>query len=340
MKIYAKTNQVISLFASIMLIACLQACQENQSPPKDTVPTKDNPPVQTASNSRPLPTTHHTVEVEGIDIFYREAGSKDAPTILLLHGYPTSSHMFRNLMRDLSDRFHLLAPDYPGYGRSEQPPMAEFDYTFDNMAKLMEGFLEKKGVDKFSVYLMDYGAPIGYRLASKYPERIESLIIQNGCAYEEGLETFWDPIKKYWNDKTEENGKALEKFHSPEGLYWQYTHGVPDSTMISPDNWEIDLRHLTRPENNAIQLAMFYDYQTNVTHYPEWQAYFRKHQPPTLIVYGKNDYIFPEAGAQAYKKDLKNIDFNLYDTGHFALESFGTEIAEKIRSFMEQNVKS
>ncbi|MDN5200257.1 alpha/beta hydrolase [Fulvivirgaceae bacterium BMA10] len=284
-----------------------------------------------------FPTMHRTVEIDGIDIFYREAGSKDAPTILLLHGYPTSSHMFRNLIRDLSGEYHLLAPDYPGYGRSEQPPMAEFEYTFDNMAKIIEGFLEKLEVKKYSLYLMDYGAPIGYRIAAKYPERVESLIVQNGNAYEEGLRDFWEPLKKYWNDYSVENGKALEGFHALEGLKWQYTHGVQNAETISPDNWNIDLQHLTREENNEIQLAMFYDYRTNVTHYPAWQSYFRKYQPPTLIVWGKNDYIFPAEGAHPYKRDLNNIDFHLLNTGHFALEEEGEAIANHIRNFLAKN---
>ncbi len=324
-----------------MTLLLLHACQEKpKAQNRSLSESEEVQPSSATSGEENNPTQYGIIEVDGVDIFYREAGPKDAPTILLLHGYPTSSHMFRNLIRDLSNQFHLLAPDYPGYGRSEQPPMSEFAYTFDHMADLMDGFMQKKGVGDFSVYLMDYGAPIGYRLVTKYPDRVQSLIIQNGCAYEEGLLTFWDPIKKYWKEKTEANGKALEGFHSREGLYWQYTHGVPDNSMISPDNWEIDLRHLKRPENNAIQLAMFYDYQTNVDLYPEWQAYFRENQPPTLIVYGKNDFIFPEAGAHAYKKDLKNIDFNLYDAGHFALESHGTEIAAKIRTFMNKHLKN
>ena len=288
----------------------------------------------------PNPTFHRTIEVEGLDIFYREAGPEGAPTILLLHGYPTSSHMFRNLIRDLSDQFHLLAPDYPGYGRSEQPPMAEFDYTFDNMAKIVEGFLEALNVDRFSIYLMDYGAPIGYRIVAKYPERVEALIVQNGNAYEEGLREFWDPIKKYWNEKTVENGKALEGFHSLEGLKWQYTNGVRDAEKISPDNWHVDLQHLSRPENDAIQLAMFYDYQTNIPLYPAWQAYFREHQPPTLVVWGKNDVIFPAEGAEPYKRDLNNIEFHLLDTGHFALEEDGDVIADRMRQFLTIHVPS
>lgn len=302
--------------------------------------TISNESDETRSSSSHNVVVHDTIEIDGVDIFYREAGPRDAPTLFLLHGYPTSSHMFRNLMRDLAEKFHTLAPDYPGFGRSEQPPMADFEYTFDHMAELMKKFLKAKGVDKFSIYLMDYGAPIGYRIAIKQPKRIQGLIIQNGCAYEEGLLEFWDPIRNYWNNKTAENGKALEGFHSLEGLKWQYTHGTGSrQNQVSPDNWEIDLRHLTRPENNEIQLGMFYDYQNNVPLYPKFQFYFRKHQPPTLIVYGKNDHIFPEAGAHAYKKDLKNIDFNLYDTGHFALETHGSEIALSIREFLSKHGK-
>lgn len=283
------------------------------------------------------PTYHKTIKVNGIDIFYREAGNVNKPTIVLLHGYPTSSHMFRNLITDLSVRYHVLAPDYPGYGRSEQPAMKDFKYTFDNMSKIIEGFLKVKNVKKYSLYLMDYGAPIGFRIAVKYPKRIESLIIQNGNAYDEGLRDFWIPIKKYWNNYTVENGKALEGFHSPDGLKWQYTHGVQNVSKISPDNWSIDLQHLTRAENNKIQLAMFYDYRTNVPLYPKWQKYFREHQPATLIVWGKNDYIFPAEGAHPYKRDLKNVETHLLDTGHFALEEKGDEIANYILKFLKKN---
>lgn len=291
--------------------------------------TENNKPFK----SKNYPTLHKTVEINGVNIFYREAGNEDAPTILLLHGYPTSSHMFRNLMRDLSDEFHLLTPDYPGYGRSDQPAMADFNYTFDNMAEIIDAFIQHKAVDKFSIYLMDYGAPIGYRIAAKYPEKVEALIIQNGNAYDEGLREFWIPIKKYWNDYNKVNGKALEGFHSLAGLKWQYTFGVQDTLKISPDNWHIDLQHLTRPENDKIQLAMFYDYRTNVPLYPAWQAYFRKY----LIVWGKNDYIFPAEGAHPYKRDLKNIETHLLNTGHFALEEEGEAIANYIRAFMKKN---
>ncbi|PCJ82574.1 MAG: hydrolase [Bacteroidetes bacterium] len=283
------------------------------------------------------PTYHNTVNVNGVDVFYREAGDSNKPTILLLHGYPTSSHMFRNLITDLSVQYHVLAPDYPGFGRSEQPLIKDFEYTFDNMSAIVEGFLNELKVERYSIYLMDYGAPIGFRIAAKYPEKVDALIIQNGNAYDEGLLDFWDPIRKYWNNYTIENGKPLEGFHSLAGLKWQYTHGVQDSLNISPDNWHIDLQHLTRKENNDIQLAMFYDYRTNVPLYPEWQQYFRDHQPPTLIVWGKNDYIFPAEGAHPYKRDLENLEFHLLDTGHFALEEKGDEIANYILNFLEKN---
>jgi len=283
-------------------------------------------------------TQHKTVTVDGLEIFYREAGPKDAPTILLLHGFPTSSHMFRNLIPALSDRFHVVAPDYPGFGNSAQPGTDEFDYTFDNLADLMEDFTEKLGLQHYSLYLMDYGAPIGFRLAERHPERVDALIVQNGNAYEEGLREFWDPIRTYWKDRTPENAQPLAGFISPDGVKWQYTHGVRNEAVISPDNWNVDLRHLTRAGNPEIQLALFYDYQNNVPHYPAWQAYFRKHQPPTLIVWGENDYIFPAEGAHPYKRDLKNVDFHLLDTGHFALEEDGHVIADAIRRFLNGQV--
>lgn len=286
-----------------------------------------------------MKTTYHIRKINGVEIFYREAGDKNKPTLVLLHGYPTSSHMFRNLIVDLSDKYHLIAPDYPGYGRSEQPPMKDFDYTFENMASIVTTLLSELDIQKYSLYLMDYGAPIGFRIASASPEKIDTLIIQNGCAYDEGLEAFWDPIKAYWKNVNDKEAEAtLKTFHSPDGLKWQYTHSVPDVSAISPDNWEIDLRHLERPENGAIQLAMFYDYQTNVVLYPKWQQYFRDHQPETLIVYGKDDYIFPGVGAEAFKKDLKNLEFHLFETGHFALESYGTEIGELISDFLDRKV--
>lgn len=317
---------IIKSLAVILLVVAsgVLACQ------KTTMPT---------TTTKSSPTAFKTVKVDGLNIFYREAGPKDAPTILLLHGFPTSSHMFRNLMPALSDKYHVLAPDYPGFGNSDQPAMADFDYTFDNLAKLMEGFLNALNVKKYSLYLMDYGAPIGFRIAAKYPERIDTLIVQNGNAYDEGLLKFWDPIKKYWKDRTPENAKPLAHFISPEGVKWQYTHGVRHEEAISPDNWNVDLRHLTRPGNPEIQLALFYDYQSNVPLYPSWQKYFREHQPPTIIVWGKNDYIFPAAGAYPYKRDLKDLEFHLLNTGHFALEEDSVVISQHIRNFLDSKLK-
>lgn len=284
-------------------------------------------------------TTYHFIDIHGTNIFYREAGSKDAPKLVLLHGYPASSHMFRNLIAELSDEYHLIAADYPGYGRSEQPPIAEFAYTFDNFAVIIEELLKQLNINCYTLYLMDYGAPVGWRLAAKYPERIETLIVQNGCAYDEGLETFRDPIKAYWEDRgNKEAEDTLRTFHNPDGLKWQYTHGLAESSVVSPDNWELDLRHLERPENGQIQLDLFYDYRTNPPHYPVWQQYFRDHDPEMLIVYGKNDYIFPVSGAEAYKKDVKNLEYHLFDAGHFALESHGVEIAATIRDFLKRKL--
>ena len=285
------------------------------------------------------PTLNKTVTVDGVEIFYREAGPKDAPTILLLHGFPTSSHMFRNLIPALSDRYHLIAPDYPGFGNSAQPSMEEFDYSFDRLAEIIDTFTEQIGLETYSLYLMDYGAPVGYRLAAKHPERIDSLIVQNGNAYDEGLRDFWIPIKKYWVERTDANAEPLKGFITPEGVEWQYTHGVRDVEKISPDNWNVDLRHLTREGNPSIQLALFHSYGSNPPLYPEWQQYFRDHQPPTLLVWGEHDYIFPADGAHPYKQDLKDLEFHLLNTGHFALEEDGDLIATYIRDFMSRKVE-
>jgi len=283
---------------------------------------------------------HKTIEIDGVDIFYREAGSPENPTILLLHGFPTSSHMFRNLIDDLKGDYHLVAPDYPGFGNSEQPPIEKFEYTFDHFAEIVEDFTEELELDTYSLYLMDYGAPVGFRLATAHPERVESLIIQNGNAYDEGLLAFWDPIKTYWSDRTAANAEALVGFIAPAGVEWQYTHGVRNPETISPDNWINDLRHLSRAGNPEIQLQLFYDYGTNPGHYPEWQAYFREHQPRTLIVWGKNDYIFPAEGAFPYRRDLNDVEFHLLDTGHFALEEDGEVIAEHINRFLRPLAKT
>lgn len=278
-------------------------------------------------------TEYKTVKIRGLEIFYRESGPKDAPTILLLHGFPTSSHMFRNLMRDLSDEFHMIAPDYPGYGNSSMPLVDEFEYTFANVSEIIDEFVEKIDLKKYSLYMMDYGAPIGYRLFSKHPERVQAFIIQNGNAYEEGLEEFWNPIKEWWKNKTLENEKKLHFLVTEETTKWQYTNGTRNPKSISPDNWMVDQSKMDRKGNVAIQLAMLYDYKTNPPLYPKWHESFQKYQPPTLVVWGKNDYIFPESGAHPYKRDLKDIEIHILDTGHFALEEDGDIIAERISKF-------
>ena len=283
-------------------------------------------------------TKYRTVKIDGLDIFYREAGSPDAPLILLLHGFPTSSHMFRNLIPALSHKYHLIAPDYPGFGNSSMPSLDDFDYTFDRLAEVMEKFIQALNLKQYSLYLMDYGAPIGFRLAVAHPERVQTLLIQNGNAYEEGLREFWQPLKAYWQEKTAENADKLREFLNIEATKWQYTHGVRDPEVISPDNWNIDQLFLDRPGNQEIQLALFYSYGSNPPLYPQWQAYLREYQPPTLITWGKNDYIFPEEGAHPYKQDLKNIEFHLLDTGHFALEEEGDEIANYIDQFLSSTV--
>ena len=287
------------------------------------------------------PTVHHkTVKIDGLEIFYREAGPKDAPTVLLLHGFPTSSHMFRNLIPVLADRYHVVAPDYPGFGNSSMPKVDEFDYTFDNLTNITEKLTVKLGLKKYSIYLMDYGAPVGFRLAVRHPERVETLIVQNGNAYEEGLRDFWKPIRAYWKDKSKKNEDELRKLLTIDATKWQYTHGTHNPQVISPDNWNMDQRFLDRHGNQEIQLALFYDYGSNPALYPEWQAYFQKHQPPTLIVWGKNDYIFPAEGAHPYKKDLKTLEFHLLNTGHFALEEDGDVIANRMRGFLAKHVKN
>jgi pimeloyl-ACP methyl ester carboxylesterase len=281
-------------------------------------------------------TLYKTAKVDDLDIFYREAGDRDAPTILLLHGFPTSSHMFRNLIMRMSDKFHLVAPDYPGYGNSAAPPVDAFDYSFDHLAEIIEKFIQDLQLKRFSMYLQDYGAPIGFRIAAKHPDWIEGLIIQNGNAYEEGLKDFWIPIKAYWQNRSKENEAALKKLLTIDATKWQYTNGYRNIEAISPDNWLIDQPLLDRPGNDKIQLQMFYSYRTNPPLYPQWQEYFREHQPPALIAWGKNDPIFPADGAHPYKRDLKNIDFHLLDTGHFALEEDYELIAELISNFLRR----
>jgi len=342
-------NKMIKIGLSVLLLS--QGAYAIASTPQ-------NMPSQTQST---VQTTYNTVKIEGLDIFYREAGNPENPTLLLLHGFPTSSHMFRDLIPKLADKYHVIAPDYPGYGNSSMPSVSEFDYSFDHMATIVEKFLDKKSIEKYSMYVMDYGAPVGFRIAAAHPEQIESLIIQNGNAYEEGLDNnFWQPIKAYWKDRKAVNKgldnawwknikaaykqpnmvneDALRFLLTKGATTWQYTNGVRDVAKIALDAINEDQRLLDREGNEAIQLQMFYDYGTNPALYPEWQAYFRKHQPATLIVWGDKDEIFPSAGAHPYKKDLKNLEFHLLDTGHFVLEEDSAEVAHYIDDFLEKNV--
>ena len=288
----------------------------------------------------PIVTYYRTKTIDGIKIFYREAGPANALVVLLLHGFPTSSHMFRNLIPELADRYHVIAPDYPGYGQSDMPDRATFSYTFDRFGELVDGLLDALGVKRYAMYVMDYGAPVGWRLALKHPERITALIVQNGNAYEEGLKEFWDPIKAYWSDGSEEHRKALHVLVAPETTKFQYTDGVADVSRVDPDNWVHDQALLDRPGNAEIQMDLFYDYRTNLPLYPQVQAYFRKHQPPTLIVWGKNDKIFPAAGAYPYKRDLPKVEFHLIDTGHFAFEDKADEMVPLIRDFLHRKIAS
>jgi pimeloyl-ACP methyl ester carboxylesterase len=283
-------------------------------------------------------TRYRTVSIDGLDIFYREAGSRDNPTILLLHGYPTSSHMFRNLIPALADQFHLVAPDYPGFGYSSMPAVDEFDYTFEHLTEVIAGFIDAIGLKRYSLYLMDYGAPIGYRLATQHPERVETLIVQNGNAYEEGLGDFWQPMRAFWQDKTLENADRVRQTMTPDAIKRYYTTGARNPENLSPDTWTLDQALLNRPGNLDIQLALKYSYQSNVLLYPQWQAYFREYQPPTLVVWGKNDRGFLVEGAYAYKRDLQNLEFHLLDTGHFALEEDGDAIADHIRCFLTTHI--
>lgn len=281
---------------------------------------------------------HKTARINGLDIFYREAGPKDAFTICLLHGFPTSSHMFRNLIPALSDKFHLVAPDYPGFGHSAMPPRDQFAYTFNNYADLVDQLLGQLGVKNFALYVFDYGAPVGFRLFSKYPERVAAIISQNGNAYNEGIAGFWDPIKAYWETGVEKEREAIRWLTTIKATIWQYENGVPADRLqfLSPDGWQHDQSLMDREGNAEIQLDLFYDYRTNIPLYPRWQEAFRQYKPPLLGAWGKNDEIFVAPGAEAFKRDLPDAEIHLLDTGHFVLETHGDEIATLIKNFLSK----
>ena len=281
-----------------------------------------------------LPITYRTVEVDALKVFYRESGAPDAPKLLLLHGFPSAGHMFRDLIPLLADRFHVIAPDLPGFGQSDMPARSQFKYTFDHIARIIDRFTEVVGFDRFALYVFDYGAPTGFRLAMWHPERITAIISQNGNDYEEGVSDGWNPIRAYWEDSSTANRNALRAFLSPETTRWQYTHGVPDATRVSPDGLSLDSFYLARPGADEIQLDLFGDYKSNVSLYPAFQDYFRTHKPPFLAAWGKHDPFFLPPGANAFKRDIPRADIRFFDTGHFALETHAEPIALAIREFL------
>lgn len=323
--------RTLTSIISASLIALAIAAPLSTSTPASALEAKNV--VQAAQ------VAYRSETIDGIKIAYREAGDPSRPTILLLHGFPTSSHMFRNLIPKLAKKYHVIAPDYPGFGASDMPQAKDFEYSFAKIADMMTTLLDRKRVDHYSVYLMDYGAPIGFRMYAKHPERVSGFIIQNGNAYEEGLREFWDPLKAYWAKPSKENGDKLRGFLTLDATKWQFTHGTQNPEKISPDNyWHVQYL-LDRKGNQEVQLKMFLDYGTNVAEYSKWQALFRKHQTPTLLMWGKNDPIFPEPGAHPYKRDLKDLEFHLLDTGHFALEEYGGKIAGRMIEFLDRNNK-
>ena len=277
-----------------------------------------------------------SADVDGLNIFYREAGAKDAPALLLLHGFPSSSHMFRDLIPLLADRFHIVAPDLPGFGQSGMPPRDKFAYTFDHLGEIIGRFTEVIGLTRFAVYVFDYGAPTGFRIAVKHPERITAIISQNGNAYEEGLSEGWTPIRAYWQEPSQANREALRAFLAPQTTHWQYTHGVADEAAVSPDGQSLDNFYLARPGADEVQLDLMGDYQSNIALYPAFQQYFREAKPPFLAVWGRNDPFFLPPGAEAFRRDNPNAVVRFFDTGHFALETHAAEIADSIREFLSR----
>ncbi|NMH89611.1 alpha/beta fold hydrolase [Flavivirga algicola] len=319
-----KNFKLIYLFALMLIVSC----QEKPNTLKD-----EN---THSSQKQTNPVYYKTLSVDGVKIAYREAGDSKNPTLVLLHGFPSSSHQYRKVLNQLSDEFHLIAPDYPGFGNSDFPSAKDYEYTFDNIAETINSFLKLKEIYTYALMIQDYGAPIGFRIATAHPERVTAIINQNGNAYEEGLGEAWEDIRAFWANRNEQTENALLPVFSLEGLKWQYTHGTRDPESVNPDTWHLDYLRLSRPNAHAVNLDLFYDYQNNLKLYPKWQQYLRNNQPPLLIVWGKNDAFFPESGAEAFKKDVKNIDYNIYNTGHFALEEDGNEIINKIRAFMKK----
>jgi pimeloyl-ACP methyl ester carboxylesterase len=285
-----------------------------------------------------MPLSFKTIDVDGLEVFYRRAGDPSRPTVLLLHGFPTASHMFRDLIPQLEDRYDVAAPDLPGFGMTEQPARDRFTYTFENIAKVIDRFTEVVGLDKFAIYVFDYGAPVGFRLAVKHPERITAIVTQNGNTYLDGVSDAFVPVQAYWNEPTQANRDALRGFLAPQTTLFQYTHGVADPSRVSPDGRNLDDFYLARPGNDEIQLDLLLDYRSNVALYDTIQAYLRQHQPPLLAVWGKNDPFFIPPGAEAFKRDVPSADVRFVDSGHFALETHASEIAAAMRDFLAKHV--
>lgn len=309
----------------------------SQNPPLATLASAAaTEPHDTIDPRPPMPVHYRYAEADGVKVFYREAGDPTAPTILLLHGFPTSSFMYRNLIPLLADRYHVVAPDLPGFGLTEVPEQAAYAYTFDRLATTMDAFTRALGLEHYAMQVFDYGAPVGWRLAAAHPERITAIVTQNGNAYEEGLSEGWNPIQKYWQDASDANREVVREFLSLEAIKWQYTHGVPDPSLVAPNTYALDFAQVSRPGNHDIQLDLFLDYRNNVARYPQFQAYFRTHRPPLLAVWGQHDPFFLPQGAEAFKRDLPDAEVHFYDTGHFALESHGPEIGARIRRFLDR----
>ena len=325
---------------SLSLIAAVTVSLSMLSP--QVVARADPPVAQSTATVTSIDTRvrYRTVEIDGVKLFYREAGPANAPVVVLLHGFPASSFMYRNLIEQLAGQFHVIAPDYPGFGYSDAPSTQAFSYTFDHLADIIEKFTDRLGLDQYALYMQDFGGPVGFRLASRHPERVSSLIVQNANAYKEGLpDSFWKPARTLWQDPSQANlDKIREAAMSDQALEWNYTHGVKEPTRINPDSWVLQRTLVNRPGNKDIMLALLYDYRANLGQYARWHEYFRKHQPPILIVWGKNDIIFPAEGARAYSRDLPRAELHLLDTGHFALEDKGDEIARLMLDFFDRKL--
>lgn len=300
--------------------------------------TNAAPAAESRTNTAAPRVSFKYAQVDDVKVFYRQAGNPAAPTVLLLHGFPTSSFMYRELIPMLADRYNVIAPDMPGFGMTEAPELGKYDYTFDQLAKTMERFTEVLKLKSYALQVFDYGAPVGWRLALARPDRVTALISQNGNAYEEGLAEGWLPIQKYWKDPSSANREAVRQFVTPEAIKWQYTHGVKDLSLVAPETYLLDTAFTSRPGNVDIQLNLFLDYANNVAKYPQFQAYFRKHRPPILAVWGKNDPFFLNVGAEAFKRDVPNAEVHFFDTGHFALETHVNEIGPVIRDFLDRHV--